>query len=141
MDRGACWATVHGVTKRWTRETDQAHTKQIWVFLMLLLLLRRFHRVLFCATSQTAAHQAPPVPGILKARTLAYIYIYIYIYASLFGGSQFCFIGLYVCPIPVPYCFTLLKLCCKSGKQEVQYLHLCSFPKLLWLFWDFHVSP
>ena len=26
MDRGAWWATVHGVTKSWTWLSDQAHT-------------------------------------------------------------------------------------------------------------------
>ena len=36
----------------------------------LLLLLSRFSRVRPCVTPQTAAHQAPPVPGILQARTL-----------------------------------------------------------------------
>ena len=25
MDRGACWATVHGVTKSWTKPSDKAH--------------------------------------------------------------------------------------------------------------------
>ena len=38
--------------------------------LVLLLLLSRFSRVQLCATPETAAHQAPPVPGILQARTL-----------------------------------------------------------------------
>ena len=37
---------------------------------MLLLLLSRFSRVRFYATPEMAAHQAPPVPGILQARTL-----------------------------------------------------------------------
>ena len=37
---------------------------------LLLLLLSRFSRVRLCATPETAAHQAPPVPGILQARTL-----------------------------------------------------------------------
>ena len=37
---------------------------------LLLLLLSRFSRVRLCATPETAGHQAPPVPGILQARTL-----------------------------------------------------------------------
>ena len=37
---------------------------------LLLLLLSRFSYVRLCATPQMAAHQAPPVPGILQARTL-----------------------------------------------------------------------
>ena len=36
----------------------------------LLLLLSHFSCVQLCATPETAAHQAPPVPGILQARTL-----------------------------------------------------------------------
>ena len=46
MDRGAWWATVHGVTKSQTQ--------------LLLLLLSRFSHVRLCATPETAAHQAPP---------------------------------------------------------------------------------
>ena len=42
---------------------------------MLLLLLSRFGRVPLCVTPQTAAHQAPPVPGILQARTLEWVAI------------------------------------------------------------------
>ena len=42
---------------------------------LLLLLLSRFSRVRVCATPQTAAHQAPPVPGILQARTLEWVAI------------------------------------------------------------------
>ena len=38
--------------------------------MLLLLLLSRFSRVRLCATPYTAAHQAPPVPGILQARIL-----------------------------------------------------------------------
>ena len=33
-------------------------------------MLNRFSCVSFCATPETAAHQAPPIPGILQARTL-----------------------------------------------------------------------
>ena len=36
---------------------------------VLLLLLSRFSRVRLYATPEMAAHQAPPVPGILQART------------------------------------------------------------------------
>ena len=43
---------------------------------MLLLLLSCFSRVRLCATPQTAAHQAPPVPGILQARTLEWVAIF-----------------------------------------------------------------
>ena len=39
----------------------------------LLLLLSRFSRVRLCVTPETAAHQAPPVPGILQARTLEWL--------------------------------------------------------------------
>ena len=42
---------------------------------MLLLLLGHFSRVRLCATPGTAAHQAPPVPGILQARTLEWVAI------------------------------------------------------------------
>ena len=41
---------------------------------ILLLLLSRFSCVRFCATPETAAHQAP-VPGILQARTLEWVAI------------------------------------------------------------------
>ena len=37
---------------------------------MLLLLLSHFSHVRLCATPWTAAHQAPPVPGIPQARIL-----------------------------------------------------------------------
>jgi len=40
-----------------------------------MLMLSRFSRVWLCATPQTAAHQAPPVPGILQARTLEWVAI------------------------------------------------------------------
>ena len=39
------------------------------------LLLSCFSRVRLCATPETAAHQAPPVPGILQARTLEWVAI------------------------------------------------------------------
>ena len=45
------------------------------LLLLLLLLLRRFSRVRLCATPETAAHQASPVPGILQARTLEWVAI------------------------------------------------------------------
>ena len=50
MDRGPWWATV-------------------------LLLLSRFSRVRLCVTPETATHEAPPVPGILQARTLEWVAI------------------------------------------------------------------
>ena len=40
-----------------------------------LLLLSRISRVRLCATPQTAAHQAPPDPGILQARVLEWVAI------------------------------------------------------------------
>ena len=43
--------------------------------MLLLLLLSCFIHVRLCATPQTAAHQAPPVPGILQARTLEWVAI------------------------------------------------------------------
>jgi len=39
----------------------------------MLLLLIRFSHVRLCAIPETAAHQAPPVPGILQARTLEWV--------------------------------------------------------------------
>ena len=41
--------------------------------MQLLLLLSRCGRAQLCATPETAAHQAPPVPGILQARTLEWV--------------------------------------------------------------------
>ena len=43
--------------------------------LLLLLLLSHFSRVWLCVTPETAAYQAPPVPGILQARTLEWVAI------------------------------------------------------------------
>jgi len=40
-----------------------------------LLLLSRFSRVQLCVTPWTAAYQAPPIPGILQARTLEWVAI------------------------------------------------------------------
>ena len=45
------------------------------VDLLLLVLLGRFSRVRLCATPETAAHQAPPVPGILQASILEWVAI------------------------------------------------------------------
>ena len=42
---------------------------------LLLLLLSHFSRVRLCATPETAAHQAPPIPGILQARILEWVAI------------------------------------------------------------------
>ena len=42
---------------------------------LLLLLLSRFSRVRLCATPETAAHHAPPIPGILQARSLEWVAI------------------------------------------------------------------
>ena len=44
---------------------------------MLPSLLSHFSRVWLCATPKTAAHQAPPVPGILQARTLEWVAIFL----------------------------------------------------------------
>ena len=43
--------------------------------ILLLLLLIGFSHVQLCATLETAAHQASPVPGILQARTLEWVAI------------------------------------------------------------------
>ena len=40
------------------------------VALLLLLLLSHSSSVRLCVTPEMAAHQAPPIPGILQARTL-----------------------------------------------------------------------
>ena len=90
LDRGAYWATVHGVTKSQTRLSTHAlgpmeggktqvslipsetNTWAGWLFLhstsapttnpmLLLLLLSCFSCVWLCATPQMAAHQAPPI--------------------------------------------------------------------------------
>ena len=50
MDRGAWWATEHGVAR----------------VRLLLLLLSHFSRVRLCATPETAAHQAPPTLGFSR---------------------------------------------------------------------------
>ena len=42
----------------------------------VVLLLSRFSRVQLCETPEMAAHQAPPVPGILQARTLEWVAIF-----------------------------------------------------------------
>ena len=42
---------------------------------LLLLLLSHFSHVWLCATPWMAAHEAPPVPGILQARTLEWVAI------------------------------------------------------------------
>ena len=50
-----------------------------WILLVLqislLLLLSHSSCVRLCANPKTAAHQAPPVPGILQARTLGWVAI------------------------------------------------------------------
>ena len=55
------------------------HTVRVIVsrvlLLLLLLLLSHFSRVRLCATPETAAHQASPVPGILQSRTLEWVAI------------------------------------------------------------------
>ena len=42
---------------------------------ILLLLLSHFSHVRLCVTPQTVVHQAPPIPGILQARTLEWVVI------------------------------------------------------------------
>ena len=59
MDRGAWWATIHGVAKSQTQ-------KRCSFPLLLLLLLSRFSRVQLCATPETAAHEAPPSLGFSR---------------------------------------------------------------------------
>ena len=49
------------------------HSNQTYV--LLLLLLSHFSRVRLCVILWTAAHQAPPVHGILQARTLEWVTI------------------------------------------------------------------
>ena len=51
------------------------HFCNVLLVILLLLLLSRFSHVQLCETPQTAAHQAPPVPGILQARTLEWVAI------------------------------------------------------------------
>ena len=53
----------------WTTEVQPSHvwrTQDMIRALPLLLLLSRFSRVQFCATSQMAAHQAPPSLGFSR---------------------------------------------------------------------------
>ena len=64
MDRGAWWATVHGVTKSWTGLSDQDHT-HIWIL---------------CAQScptlcdpMDCSLPGPSVHGILQARILEWV--------------------------------------------------------------------
>ena len=45
------------------------------ITMLLLLLLSRFSHVQLCVTLQMAAHQAPPIPRILQARTLEWVAI------------------------------------------------------------------
>ena len=52
-----------------------------------MLLLSHFSRVWLCATPQTAAHQAPPVPGILQPRTLEWGAIYEEVQTGTCGDS------------------------------------------------------
>ena len=66
MDKGAWWATVHGITQSLKRlsvhiQISAGHNigRLFGFVLLLLLLLSRFSRVRLCATPQTAAHQAP----------------------------------------------------------------------------------
>ena len=48
------------------KKHQELQTGSIIVPLLLLLLLNRFSRVRFCATPQTAAHQAPPSLGFSR---------------------------------------------------------------------------
>ena len=59
MNRGAWWATVHGVTK------DSDTTEQLYNN-MLLLLLSHFGHVWLFTTPWTAAYQAPPSMGFSR---------------------------------------------------------------------------
>ena len=51
------------------------HFSILVMLLLLLLLLSHFSHVRLCATPETAAHKAPPIPGILQARTLEWVAI------------------------------------------------------------------
>ena len=49
--------------------------KYLGTWYIILLLLSHFSHVWLCATPETAAHQAPPIPGILQARTMEWVAI------------------------------------------------------------------
>ena len=51
------------------------HTSSLGYWQVWYWLLSHFSRVRLCAARQTAAHQAPPITGILQARTLEWVAI------------------------------------------------------------------
>ena len=78
-----CHALLQGIVPTQSLNPGLLHYRQILYHLshqgslnILLLLLSHFSCVQLCATPQTTAHQAPPVPGILQARTLEWVAIF-----------------------------------------------------------------
>ena len=65
MDCSLPGSSVHGIFQARVLEWGAIAFSDVKLLLLLLLLLSRFSRVRLCATPQTAAHQASPVPGIL----------------------------------------------------------------------------
>ena len=47
MDRGVCWATVHGVSKSWTQLNDWAHTHTHWNLIGIVALIWPKENLLF----------------------------------------------------------------------------------------------
>ena len=83
MDRGAYWATVHGVQNSRTPQSDWSHTHThthtqdiYYIKAHLLLLLSCFSRVrpTLCDPID-GSPPGSPVPGILQARTLEWVAI------------------------------------------------------------------
>ena len=58
-----------------SRRMDKKAVVPIHNGILLLLLLSRISCVRLCATPETEAHQALPIPGILQARTLEWVAI------------------------------------------------------------------
>ena len=66
--------TGHGTTD-WFQIGKGVHQGCILSFCLLLLLLSHFSRVRLCATPRDGNPSGSPVPGILQARTLAWVAI------------------------------------------------------------------
>ena len=66
------WMAEPSIQNPWTEKLDISFNSslpsshQVQLYLLLLLLLRRFSRVWLCATPQRAAHQAPPSMGFSR---------------------------------------------------------------------------
>ena len=76
MDRGAWWAIVHGVPKRWTWLSNWACTHTNLNYHLLACLLAK--SLQSCPTLCDPIDGSPPgssVPGILQARTLEWVAI------------------------------------------------------------------